>query len=87
MISLTSIITENTDDEELDEGSVSVVKRGLGSKRAALAGSSAMGLAKTRNPALFKMYQKHNLIRKQLKSKILKQYGAMAKQIARKKLK
>ena len=74
-------------DEELSEAKISVMKRGLGSKRAALAGSTAMQIAKKKNPAMFKLYMKHNLIRKQLKAKIQKQYGAMAKAAARKKLK
>ena len=72
---------------ELTEAKISVMKRGLGSKRAALAGSTAMQIAKKKNPAMFKLYMKHNLIRKQLKAKIQKQYGAMAKAAARKKLK
>ena len=33
-------------DEELEEAKISVMKRGLGSKRAALAGSTAMQIAK-----------------------------------------
>lgn len=75
------------EDETLEEAKMSVVKRGLGSKRAALAGGTAMQIAKKKNPALIKMYQKHNLIRKQIKAKIMKQYGAMAKALAKKKLK
>jgi len=71
----------------LEEAKVSVMKRGLGSKRAALAGASAMTIAKKKNPALFKMYMKHNLLRKQIKAKIQKQYGAMARTMARQKLK
>lgn len=74
------------EDTYLFEGGMSVVKRGISSKRSALAGKSAMAIAKQKNPALFKQYTKHNLIRKQLKFKIMKQYGAMAKQIARQKL-
>lgn len=57
----------------LTEGRVSVVRRGVKGKRAALAGGSAMGIAKKRNPGLFKLYQRHNLIRKQIKAKIMKQ--------------
>lgn len=78
---------ENDNEFDLFEGGTSVVKRGLATKRAALAGGSAMALAKIRNPSLFKLYTKHNLIRKQLKKKIMKQYGAMARQIARQKIK
>ena len=70
----------------LEEAKISVVKRGLGSKRAALAGGTAMQIAKQRNPAMFRMYQKHNLIRKQIKAKINRQYGAMARAAARKKI-
>ncbi len=70
----------------LEEAKVSVVKRGLAGKRAALAGGSAMAIAKKKNPSLFKQYTKHNLIRKQLKKKIMAQYGAMARQIARNKI-
>lgn len=74
------------DDEEITEGKISVMKRGVGSKRAALAGAGAMGIARVKNPSLFKMYRKHNLIRKQIKEKIEKQYGALAMAMARKKL-
>ena len=42
-------------EEELEEAKMSVVKRGLGSKRAALAGSTAMQIAKKKNPAMFRM--------------------------------
>ena len=86
MISLCEILSEEF-DQTIEEAKVSVMKRGLVSKRAALAGASAMVIAKKKNPALFRMYQKHNLIRKQIKAKINKQYGAMAKAAARKKLK
>ena len=41
--------------EELEEAKISVMKRGLGSKRAALAGSTAMQIAKQKNPAMFRM--------------------------------
>lgn len=75
------------EEEELNEAKVSVMKRGLGSKRAALAGATAMQIAKQKNPAMYRMYMKHNLIRKQLKAKIQKQFGAMAKAAAKKKLK
>lgn len=75
------------DTETLEEAKVSVMKRGLGSKRAALAGASAMVIARKKNPAMFKMYQKHNLIRKQIKAKINKQYGSLARAQARRKLK
>ena len=70
----------------LQEAKISVVKRGISSKRNALAGGTAMQIAKQRNPALFRLYTKHNLIRKQLKARIKKQYGAMAAAAARKKL-
>jgi len=86
LISLCEILSEEF-DQTIEEAKVSVMKRGLVSKRAALAGASAMVIAKKKNPALFRMYQKHNLIRKQIKAKINKQYGAMAKAAARKKLK
>lgn len=82
-----SIYDENDLTLELNEGKISVMKRGLGSKRAALAGSTAMQIARKKNPAMFKMYMKHNLIRKQLKEKIQKQYGALALAAARKKMK
>lgn len=89
MLTLNSLY-ENLNFENLDftlnEGKISVVKRGLGSKRAALAGGTAMQIAKKKNPALFKLYQKHNLLRKQIKQKIQKQYGAMAAASARRKL-
>lgn len=42
-------------EEELEEAKISVMKRGLGSKRAALAGSTAMQIAKKKNPAMFRM--------------------------------
>ena len=42
-------------EEELEEAKISVMKRGLGSKRAALAGSTAMQIAKQKNPAMFRM--------------------------------
>ena len=42
-------------DEELEEAKISVMKRGLGSKRAALAGSTAMQIARQKNPAMFRM--------------------------------
>jgi len=41
--------------EELEEAKISVMKRGLGSKRAALAGSTAMQIARQKNPAMFRM--------------------------------
>ena len=75
------------EESYLEEAKISVMKRGLGSKRAALAGGTAMQIAKKKNPALFKLYTKHNLIRKQIKAKIQKQYGAMAAAAARRKLK
>ena len=84
MLIFNSIINENLD---LFEAKISVMKRGLGSKRAALAGSTAMQIARKKNPAMYKMYMKHNLIRKQLKMKIQKQYGALARAAARKKIK
>lgn len=71
----------------LEEAKASVVRRTVKSKRAAIAGGSAMQLAKQRNPALFRLYTKHNLIRKQLKARINKQYGAMAAAAARNKFK
>ena len=86
MISLLEILTDEF-EQSIEEAKVSVMKRGLVSKRAALAGASAMVIAKKKNPAIFKLYQKHNLIRKQIKAKINKQYGAMAKAAARKKIK
>lgn len=82
-----SIYDANDITLELNEGKISVMKRGLGSKRAALAGSTAMQIARHKNPAMWKMYMKHNLIRKQLKEKIQKQYGALALAAARKKMK
>ena len=42
-------------EEELEEAKISVMKRGLGSKRAALAGSTAMQIARQKNPAMFRM--------------------------------
>ena len=42
-------------EEELEEAKMSVVKRGLGSKRAALAGATAMQIAKEKNPAMYRM--------------------------------
>ena len=42
-------------EEELEEAKISVMKRGLGSKRAALAGSTAMQIAKKKNPAMYRM--------------------------------
>ena len=56
--------------DALEEAKVSVMKRGLGSKRAALAGATAMQIAKQKNPALMRLYMKHNLIRKQLKAEV-----------------
>ena len=41
--------------DELEEAKISVMKRGLGSKRAALAGSTAMQIARQKNPAMFRM--------------------------------
>lgn len=73
--------------ECLQEAKASVVRRTVNSKRAAIAGGSAMQIAKKRNPALFRLYTKHNLIRKQLKARINKQYGAMAAAAARSKFK
>ena len=54
------------------EGKTSIVKRNTASKRKALAGSTAMQIAKQKSPSMYRMYMKHNLIRKQLKSKIQK---------------
>jgi len=42
-------------EEELEEAKISVMKRGLGSKRAALAGSTAMQIARQKNPAMYRM--------------------------------
>ncbi len=42
-------------EEELEEAKVSVMKRGLGSKRAALAGATAMQIAREKNPAMYRM--------------------------------
>lgn len=75
---------DNLSDTELDEA-ISVVKRGVQSKRAAFAGTSAMAIAKEKNPALFRQYTKYNLMRKALKAKIMRQYHAKAMANARKR--
>jgi len=76
--------SEEIEDEFLDEA-VSVMRRGAASKRAAFAGASAMGIAKKKNPALFKQYSKFNLMRKHLKAKIMTMYGPMARAQAKRK--
>lgn len=43
------------DDEELTEAKVSVMKRGLASKRSALAGATAMQIAREKNPAMYRI--------------------------------
>lgn len=50
------IIDLMNDYDELTEAKVSVMKRGLGSKRAALAGATAMQIAREKNPAMYRMY-------------------------------
>lgn len=70
----------------LEEVGISVTRRGKASKRAALAGGTAMLIAKKKNPGLYKKYVKFNLMRKQLKQQIKRQYGAMAAAAARRKM-
>ncbi len=69
----------------LAEGS-SMVRRTIGAKRAAFAGSSAMTIAKNKNPALYRKYNFHNKKRKEIKAKIQHMYAAQARSNARRKI-
>jgi hypothetical protein len=68
---------------DLIEEGTSTIRRNIASKRAAFAGASAMAICKKKNPGLYKMYEKHNTMRKQIKERIQRQYGPMARSLAR----
>ena len=51
---LIDCLMENN-EEELNEARISIMKRGLNSKRSALAGATAMQIARKKNPAMYRM--------------------------------
>lgn len=72
------------DVSELEEKTVSVVRRGRLTKRKALAGRSALQICKQQNPALYKKYERFRKRYMEVRSQILKRYGAKGRLQARK---
>ena len=79
-------ISQETDLENLEETSQSMVKRTKKAKRSAYAGSTAVRLAKAKNDPMYKKLARYKKLYMESKKKIRMKYKSKANKIARAKM-